>query len=159
MFTNGWALTMPILGGLKLVLRLRSRSIKVIETSEESAWQASVMEEEGQEWLKAHPKTSYSDEIRKVLDRWTKHIEKQGNCIDKQDTYIDMAVFWDVAPCSPRRNLSTFQRCLQPPSSRYRFITDYTVQHPRRLSPSYRCRENLKFHQDTCNYCVTVLSK
>jgi hypothetical protein len=34
-------------------------------------------------WLRDHPKTFFVEGIRKLVDRWTKCIEKEGDCIEK----------------------------------------------------------------------------
>ena len=34
-------------------------------------------------WLAAQPKTLFSEGIRKLVQRWTKCVEKQGDCVEK----------------------------------------------------------------------------
>ncbi|KDR11782.1 hypothetical protein L798_14287 [Zootermopsis nevadensis] len=34
-------------------------------------------------WLAAQPKTFFNKGIRKLVDRWTKYIEKQGDYVKK----------------------------------------------------------------------------
>jgi len=36
-----------------------------------------------QSWLKATPKSFSLEGIRKLVDRWTKCVAKQGDCVDK----------------------------------------------------------------------------
>ena len=39
-----------------------------------------------QSWLKAMPKSFILEGIRKLVDRWTKRVVKQGDCVEKSDT-------------------------------------------------------------------------
>ena len=39
-----------------------------------------------QSWLKATPKSFFLEGIRKLVDRWTKCVAKQGYYVKKQDT-------------------------------------------------------------------------
>ena len=34
-------------------------------------------------WLKATPKSFFLEGIRKLVDRWTKCVAKQGDCVEK----------------------------------------------------------------------------
>ena len=36
-----------------------------------------------QRWLKATPKSFFLEGIRKPVDRWTKCVAKQGDCVEK----------------------------------------------------------------------------
>ena len=36
-----------------------------------------------QSWLKATPKSFFLDGIRKLVDRWTRCVAKQGDCVEK----------------------------------------------------------------------------
>jgi len=36
-----------------------------------------------QSWLKATPKSFFLEGIRKLVDRWTKCVAKQGDCVEK----------------------------------------------------------------------------
>jgi len=36
-----------------------------------------------QRWLKATPKSFFLEGIRKLVDRWTKYVAKQGDYIEK----------------------------------------------------------------------------
>jgi hypothetical protein len=36
-----------------------------------------------QSWLKATPKSVFLEGIRKLVDRWTKCVAKQGDCVKK----------------------------------------------------------------------------
>jgi hypothetical protein len=36
-----------------------------------------------QSWLKATPKSLFLEGIRKVVDRWTKYVAKQGDYVEK----------------------------------------------------------------------------
>ena len=35
------------------------------------------------QWLRAHPKTFFADDIKKLVGRWEQCIAKQGDCIEK----------------------------------------------------------------------------
>ena len=36
-----------------------------------------------QSWLKAMPKSFFLEGVRKLVDRWTKCVAKQGDCVEK----------------------------------------------------------------------------
>jgi len=36
-----------------------------------------------QSWLKATPKSFFLEGIRRLVDRWTKCVAKQGDCVEK----------------------------------------------------------------------------
>jgi len=36
-----------------------------------------------QSWLKATPKSFFLEDIGKLVDRWTKCVAKQGDCVEK----------------------------------------------------------------------------
>ena len=41
------------------------------------------MKEAVRAWLAAQPKTFFSEGIKKLVQRWNKCIEKQGDCVEK----------------------------------------------------------------------------
>jgi len=57
------------------VLKLRSISISVPRTNEESRLWNQSWKEAVQEWIKAQPITHYSVGIMRLVDRWTKYIK------------------------------------------------------------------------------------
>jgi hypothetical protein len=82
----GWPTSVDDTHSGRLWTVLKDQMSSVSGTTEESVFmklhlkRASGVERSGTRMPKAPTKTSYSDVIKELVGRWTKFVEKQGDC-------------------------------------------------------------------------------